>query len=185
MKFIWVLLVIIFVSACSTLSQLSVYTVSESEIEQALGSELNNLQTRASLAGIPLVLRLNDTSVNIGPNGRDVVRLGTDATAEVKAFGLSYPINVSLSLEGTPYYDTQEKAIFVRSLALLDSTIDAGGYRGNLAPLSGELMQVLNAYLATNPVYRLDASNQAVNLLSTIPMELTVEQGQLSLRPKG
>ncbi|MDP6880546.1 MAG: DUF1439 domain-containing protein, partial [Alteromonas macleodii] len=88
------------------------------------------------------------------------------------------------ALEGTPYYDSEEKAIFVRSLSLLDSTIDAGGFKGNLAPVSGEFMQLINGYLATNPVYRLDPANKAVSMLSTVPLQLTVEQGQLALRPK-
>ncbi|MBT1451298.1 DUF1439 domain-containing protein [Glaciecola sp. XM2] len=184
MKYLLLILALLFTNACSTLSQLSIYTVSESEIEQLLDNQLANLQTNASLAGIPLLLEVNEMTVEIGPDGRDVVQLGTDATAKIEAFGLSYPISVSLSLEGTPYYDSEQKAIYVRSLALLDSTVDAGGYRGNLAPLSGEFMQVLNAYLASNPVHTLDASNKAVSLLSTIPLELTVEQGQLALRPK-
>lgn len=184
MKCLTTLAAIVLLSGCATLSQLSVYTVSNSEIERVLDNQLSNLQEKASIAGIPLFLEVDDIGVSIGPDGKDVVRLSTDATASIKAFGFSYPAKVRLSLEGTPYYDSEEKAIFVRSLALLDSTIDAGGYKGNLAPLSGEVMQLLNGYLASNPVYRLDTTNKTVNLLSTIPIELTVEQGQLALRPK-
>jgi len=127
---------------------------------------------------------VEDMTATIGPDGRDVVQLGAIATARVSAFGLNYPAKVSLSLEGTPYYDSEEKAIFVRSLSLLDSTIDAGGFKGNLAPVSGEFMQLINGYLASNPVYRLDPTNKAVSMLSTVPLQLTVEQGQLALRPK-
>lgn len=184
MKFLSSLAVIFLMTGCATLSQLSVYTISNAEIEQVLDSQLVNLQEQASIAGIPLLLEVDDIDVAIGPDGRDVVRLGTDATASIKAFGFSYPAKISLSLEGTPYYDSEKKAIFVRSLSLLDSSIDAGGYKGNLAPLSGEVMQLLNGYLASNPVYKLDVTNKAVSLLSTIPIDLTVEQGQLALRPK-
>ncbi|MEL7443062.1 MAG: DUF1439 domain-containing protein [Pseudomonadota bacterium] len=42
----------------------------------------------------------------------------------------------------------------------------------------------MNGYLANNPVYRLDPANKAVSMLSTVPLQLTVEQGQLALRPK-
>ncbi|MEC8232071.1 MAG: DUF1439 domain-containing protein, partial [Pseudomonadota bacterium] len=72
----------------------------------------------------------------------------------------------------------------VRSLSLLDSTIDAGGYRGNIAPVSGEMMMLVNGYLASNPVYTLDTSNDVIGLLSSVPLSLDVEQGQLVLRPK-
>jgi len=168
------------IAGCATLSQLSVYTVSNAELEQVLDSQISTLQKKTSLAGIPLFLDV----ATIGPDGRDVVQLGAIATARVSAFGLNYPAKVSLSLEGTPYYDSEEKAIFVRSLSLLDSTIDAGGFKGNLAPVSGEFMQLINGYLSTNPVYRLDSTNKAVSLLSAVPLQLSVENGQLALRPK-
>ena len=171
-------------AGCATLSQLAVYTVSNAELEQVLDSQVSKLQKRTSLAGIPLYLDVQDMTATIGPDGRDVVQLGAIATARVSAFGLNYPAKVNLSLEGTPYYDSEEKAIFVRSLSLLDSTIDAGGFKGNLATVSGEFMQLINGYLANNPVYRLDPSNKAVSMLSTVPLQLTVEQGQLALRPK-
>ena len=171
-------------AGCATLSQLAVYTVSNAELEQVLDSQVSKLQKQTSLAGIPLYLDVEDMTATIGPDGRDVVQLGTIATARISAFGLNYPAKVSLALEGTPYYDSEEKAIFVRSLSLLDSTIDAGGFKGNLAPVSGEFMQLINGYLASNPVYRLDATNKAVNLLSTVPMQLTVEEGKLRLSAK-
>ncbi len=182
-----ILLSIAFVAilaGCATLSQLAVYTVSNAELEQVLDSQVSKLQKQTSLAGIPLYLDVEDMTATIGPDGRDVVQLGTIATARISAFGLNYPAKVSLALEGTPYYDSEEKAIFVRSLSLLDSTIDAGGFKGNLAPVSGEFMQLINGYLASNPVYRLDATNKAVNLLSTVPMQLTVEEGKLRLSAK-
>ena len=172
------------IAGCATLSQLSVYTVSNAELEQVLDSQISTLQKKTSLAGIPLFLDVEDMTATIGPDGRDVVQLGAIATARVSAFGLNYPAKVSLSLEGTPYYDSEEKAIFVRSLSLLDSTIDAGGFKGNLAPVSGEFMQLINGYLSTNPVYRLDSTNKAVSLLSAVPLQLSVENGQLALRPK-
>ena len=172
------------IAGCATLSQLSVYTVSNAELEQVLDSQISTLQKKTSLAGIPLFLDVEDITATIGPDGRDVVQLGAIATARVSAFGLNYPAKVSLSLEGTPYYDSEEKAIFVRSLSLLDSTIDAGGFKGNLAPVSGEFMQLINGYLSTNPVYRLDSTNKAVSLLSAVPLQLSVENGQLALRPK-
>ena len=172
------------IAGCATLSQLSVYTVSNAELEQVLDSQISTLQKKPSLAGIPLFLDVEDMTATIGPDGRDVVQLGAIATARVSAFGLNYPAKVSLSLEGTPYYDSEEKAIFVRSLSLLDSTIDAGGFKGNLAPVSGEFMQLINGYLSTNPVYRLDSTNKAVSLLSAVPLQLSIENGQLALRPK-
>ncbi len=183
MKILSVVFTLLLVSACSTLSHMSVFTVSEAELEHALDAQLINLQKRASVAGIPVLLNVDDINITIGPEGRDIVHLATKARATVSAFGLSYPLKLSIALAGTPYYDNQQKAIFVRSLSLIDSTIDAGGFRGNVAPLSGEFMQLINGYLASHPVYRLDANNKAVSLLSSMPLQLSVEEGQLALRP--
>ncbi|MEC7282286.1 MAG: DUF1439 domain-containing protein, partial [Pseudomonadota bacterium] len=175
-----ILLSIAFVAilaGCATLSQLAVYTVSNAELEQVLDSQVSKLQKQTSLAGIPLYLDVEDMTATIGPDGRDVVQLGTIATARISAFGLNYPAKVSLALEGTPYYDSEEKAIFVRSLSLLDSTIDAGGFKGNLAPVSGEFMQLINGYVASNPVYRLDPPTKAVSRRATGPLPRTGAAG--------
>lgn len=171
-------------AGCATLSQLSVYTISNAELEQMLDSQLDKLQTESKLGAIPLKLAIDDVSVNIGPEGRDVVQLGTLATASINILGLTYPAKLNLKLEGTPYYDSEKKAIFVHSLALLDSSVNAAGYTGNLAPVSKEVMTLLNGYLASNPVYKLDMNNNAVRLLSSVPVNLTIEQGQLALKPK-
>lgn len=174
----------IVLSGCATLSQLSSYTVSNAELEQVLDKQLGKLKTESSLGSIPLTLAIDDVTVDIGPDGRDVIQLGTLATASINILGFSYPAKLNLELEGTPYYDSDKKAIFVHSLALLDSSIDAAGYKGNLAPVSKELMVLLNGYLASNPVYTLDTSNNAVRLLSSVPLNLTIEQGKLALQPK-
>ncbi|MBM6550090.1 DUF1439 domain-containing protein [Marinomonas ostreistagni] len=171
-------------TGCATLSQLSTYTISNAELERLLDSRLGELQTQASLGNIPLTLSVDDIDANIGPDGRDVIQLGTLATANISVFGFNYPAKLNLSLEGTPYYDSEKKAIFVRSLSLLDSSVDAGGYKGNLAPLSNEVMTLINGYLASNPVYTLDQSNSTARLLSNVPLDLTIEQGRLALKPR-
>jgi len=43
---------------------------------------------------------------------------------------------------------------------------------------------LINGYLVSNPVYKLDTTNKTVNLLSSIPITLSVEQGKLALRPQ-
>ena len=184
MKYLIGVSLIMLMVGCSTLSQLSAYSVTQGELETLLDSKLVSLERRVSIMGIPLNLTVDDMSVLVGPEDRDVIQLGSVATTTVNVFGLKYDAKVNLRLEGTPFYDQDKKAIFLRSLTLLDSTVDAGGYRGNLTPLSREVMTVLNRYLETNPVYQLDTSNAAVNLLTKVPMKLYVEREKLVLRPQ-
>jgi hypothetical protein len=66
---------------------------------------------------------------------------------------------------------------------LLDSTIDAGGFKGNLAVLDDEAMKVINGFLAVNPVYKLNMNDPKVALLSKLPLDMKVEQGAIKLVP--
>ena len=90
---------------------------------------------------------------------------------------------MQLQVEGVPYYDGNEKAIYLRSVKLLDSSIEASGYRGSLQPVTNELLQLINGYLASNPVYKLDMANPTVKLLTAVPVNMAVQQGRISFMP--
>ncbi|WP_243695527.1 DUF1439 domain-containing protein [Rheinheimera sp. D18] len=178
-----VLFFVYLLASCSQLQQMSTYSVSETDLEQMLRQQLPKLTRQGNVAGIPLNLKVDSMHVQIGPNNSDVVRVNTEASAALSLFGLSYPANLQLQLEGVPYYDGTEKAIYLRSLKLLDSSIEASGYRGNLAPVSNELLQLVNGYLASNPVYKLDTTNPSVKLLTAVPLNMAVNNGRLSFMP--
>jgi len=122
-----------------------------------------NLTENVNLMGLPVQLNVNDVSVNIGPDNRDVISLGLDTGA---------------------YYDSEQKAVFLRNLNLLDSSVEAGSYKGNLKPLNNEVMNLLNAFLAVNPVYKLDMNNPKVALLSKVPLDMKVVEGAVQLVPR-
>ncbi|MCH8537024.1 MAG: DUF1439 domain-containing protein, partial [Alkalimonas sp.] len=69
-------------------------------------------------------------------------------------------------------------------LRLLDSSIDAAGYRGNLAPLSTEVLQLVNVWLQDQPVYRLDDSDPTQRLLMQMPLNMAVQQGRIRFSPR-
>ena len=176
---------VLLLAGCAQLGSLSTYNVSEADLEQMLSSQLPKLTRQANVAGIPLKMAVEKMQVDIGPDNSDLVRINTDASAVLSLFGLSYPANLQLQIEGAPYYDATEKAIFIRSVKLLDSSIEAAGYRGNLAPVSNELLQLVNGYLASNPVYRLDQTNPTIRLLTAVPVNMAVQDGKLTFSPSG
>lgn len=177
------LCVLMLVASCSQLGQMSVYSVSEAQLEQMVSTKVPELTRQANVAGIPLKMAVDKIGVRIGPENSDVVRLNTAASASLSLFGLTYPANMQLQLEAVPYYDAEQKAVYVRSVKLLNSTIEAAGYRGNLTPISNELFQMINQYLATNPVYRLDTTDPAVKLLAAVPLNMAVQQGRIVFTP--
>ena len=182
MKFISLLLLAL-LTGCSQLQQFTAYNVTEAELEQMLRQQVPELTRRATVAGIPVSITVEQMLVDIGPNNSDVVRLDTNASAALSLFGLSYPANMQLKIEAVPYYDGTAKAIYLRSVKLLSSSIEAAGYRGNLAPVTNEMLQMINGYLANNPVYKLDMTNPTVKLISAVPLNMAVQDGRLSFSP--
>lgn len=185
MRNIMGLFLLLFVASCSQLGQMSLYSVSERQLEQMLSQQIPKLTQQANVAGIPLKMAVEKMAVQIGPEQSNVIRINTAANATLSLFGLSYPASIQLQVEGAPFYDAEQKAIFVRSVKLLDSSIEASGYRGNLTPVTNELLQIVNQFLATNPIYRLDTQDPTVKLLTAMPVNMAVQQGRIVFSPAG
>lgn len=181
---ILVIIASLLLTACTSTQGLSFYSFSNSEVESALRQQLPKLSEKLSLMGMPVQFDVDDLNVRIGPENRDVVALDVDASAEIKVFIIKYPVRLTLQIEGSPFYDSQKKAVFIRNIKLLDSSIDAGGFTGNLALLDNEAMNIINAYLAVNPVYKLDESDPKIALLSKLPLDMQVVEGAIKLVPK-
>lgn len=176
---------LLLLTSCSQLGQMSLYAVSEKQLEQMLSQQIPKLTQQANVAGIPLKMAVDKMTVQIGPEQSNVIRINTAANATLSLFGLSYPASMQLQVEGAPFYDAEQKAIYVRSVRLLDSSIEASGYRGNLTPVTNELLQIVNQFLATNPVYRLDTQDPTVKLLTAVPVNMAVQQGRIVFSPAG
>ena len=172
------------ICACSTLSSIASYTVTEHDLEQGLLEHLDQLSQKTSVAGIPVMLSVSSLKVIVGPDNRSVVALQADAVASVSVFGLRYPAKVKLELEGEPYYNQQEKALYVRSLTLTRSEIDAAGFKGNLTSLADRYMGLFNSYLATQPVYEVDNAKGGLAWLSNVPLKLDIVPGKIIFAPR-
>ena len=183
MKFI-ILIGCLFLSACNTTQGVSVYSFTDTEIETVLKQQLPKLSDQIKLVGLPVQFDVNDISVDVGPNNRDVIVLGADSSAVINAFALKYPVRLKLQIEGSPFYDSEKKAVFLRNVKLLDSSVDAGGFKGNLAALDNEAMEVINAFLALNPVYTLNMDDPKMMLLSKLPLDMKVVEGAIKLVPR-
>jgi hypothetical protein len=178
----------LFLTACNTtqgLSQgMSAYSFSNADVESLLQQQLPKLSEKLSLMGLPVEFNVNDLSVNIGPENRDVVVLGADSIANINAFALKYPVRLKLQIESSPFYDSEKKAVFLRNVNLLNSSVDAGGYQGNLAALDEQAMEIINRFLAVNPVYKLNMSDPKIALLSKLPLDMQVVNGAIKLVPR-
>jgi len=170
-------------TACAGTQGMSFYSFSNSDLGSVLNQQLPKLTKKTSAMGLPVEFAVQDVNVNIGPNMRDVIVLGFDASANISAFSLSYPVGLALEIEGSPFYDNKKNAIFLRNVKLLDSQIDAAGFSGNLGVLNAEAMSIINAFLAVNPVYTLNMNDPKMALLGSLPLDLKVSEGAIRLIP--
>jgi hypothetical protein len=180
---IFLIIAALFLTACNSTQGLSVYSFTNTEIESVLKQQLPKLSEKVSLMGLPVQFDVNDLNVDIGPDNRDVVALSIDSSAEVKAFAFKYPVRLMLQIEGSPFYDSEKKAIFLRNISLLDSSIDAGGFKGNLGLLNKEAMSIVNSFLAVNPVYSLNMKDPKMALLGNLPLNIDIVNGAIRLIP--
>jgi hypothetical protein len=181
---IFIIIAVLVIAGCSNTPGLSVYSFTNSDVESVLNQQLPKLSKKIRLISLPVQFTVNNLSADIGPDNRDVVALSVDSTAEINVFTLRYPVSLKLQLEGAPFYDSEKKAVFMRNIKLLDSSIDAADFKGNLGLLDDKAMTIINAFLASTPVYKLNMNDPKIALLSKLPLDIKVVEGAITLIPR-
>lgn len=171
-----VLLVLALSGGCASLSP---YAISEGELERHLKDAVSNYDRNQLKSGSPLSLSLDDADITLGPDGRDVAVIDLKGQVALNALMAKLPVDIALKVEGAPVYDSKEKAIFIRRVKLLESSVDAGFFKGDLAPVTESVMRIVAQMLETVPVYRLDETNTAQRLFGMLPTDVRVAPGRL------
>lgn len=179
----WVLLSLIFLSACQYSNQLALYSLSQTELNQQLSHSLGLLQQNARLAGIPVQLKVNSLQAQIAQDGQPLIQLQLNTEAQAKMALLQVPLQLALTLSAEPYFDQQRQAIYLRQFRVIQSELTAGRWQGKLKPLNRELEQLLQQLLAQQPVYRLDPNKLSHRALLNIPLAINLTPGKLVLSP--
>tara|TARA_R110001592_G_scaffold94705_3_gene273813 strand:+ start:166 stop:789 length:624 start_codon:yes stop_codon:yes gene_type:complete len=171
-----VFLVLALSSGCASLSP---YSISEGELERHLQDAVRDYDRIQLKNGSPLSLSLDGADVTLGPDGRDVAVIDLKGQVALNAFLAKLPVDIALKIEGAPVYDSKEKAIYIRRIKLLESSVDAGFFKSDLAPITDNVMRVVAQMLETMPVYRLDETNAAQRMFGMMPMDVRVAPGRL------
>ncbi len=167
---------IVMASGCASLSP---YAISEGEIERHLQDVVAQYDRNQLKSGSPLSLSLSDADITLGPDGRDVAVIDLKGQVALNALMAKLPVDLALKVEGAPVYDSQEKAIYIRRLQLLESSIDSPFFKGDLAPVTDTVMRVVAQMLETMPVYRLDEADPTQRLFGLVPMDIRVAPGRI------
>lgn len=163
-------------SGCASLSP---YAISEGELEGHLKNAVRDYDRNQLQNGSPLSLSLNDADITLGPDGRDVAVIGLKGQVALNLLMAKLPVDIALKLEGAPVYDSAEKAVYLRRLQLLESSIGSPLFRGDLKPVTDTVMRVVAQMLESMPIYRLNDANLAERMFGLVPLDIRVAPGRL------
>ena len=170
------ILAVTLISGCATLSP---YSISEGELGRHLQDAVATFDRDQLQSGSPLSLSLSNADITLGPDGRDVAVIDLGGQVALNALMTRLPVDISLKVEGAPVYDAKEKAVYIRRLQLLDSSIDSPFFKGDLKPVTDTVMRAVAQMLETMPVYRLDETDFAQRMFGMVPMDVRVAPGRL------
>lgn len=164
------------VAGCASFSP---YSVSEATIENYLQDAVADFDRQQLKSGSPLGLSLSSADITLGPDGRDVAVIDLSGQVSLNALVMKLPVDIMLKVEGAPVYDSEEKAIYLRRLQLLDSRIESSFFKGDVKPVTDTVMRVVAQMLETMPVYRLDETNSAQRMFGMAPLDIRVAPGRI------
>lgn len=181
-KLLGMLLICVLVG-CSSTNQMALLKLSQNDLNQQLNAQLQQRLTPIKLAGVPLQFRSVQLQNQIAPEGRSVIRVDLSADIAAQIAVIQLPLQTSFAIEAEPYFDQQRQAVYLRQFKLLDAKVAGAGYSGKLKPLSAELQQWLQSWLARQPVYQLDPNKLEHQLLLKMPLKIQLKPGQMVLTP--
>ncbi|WP_077528921.1 DUF1439 domain-containing protein [Vreelandella utahensis] len=169
-----------FAGGCASFSP---YSVDESTIENHLSDRITDFSRDLGDRGLPVTLELTRADVTIGPEERDVAVVDFGGRAVLQAPRI--PIDLNFSIEGTPVYEAEEKAIYIRNLKVLSTNVEAAGSAFDLSSITGTLSDIAAQFLNERPVYRLDEDETGARLFGMMNLRIDVQPGRLTLVPAG
>ncbi|WP_375193037.1 DUF1439 domain-containing protein [Marinobacter sp.] len=172
-------LLLVTLALASGCASMSPYSISEGELERHLKDVVSEYDRKQLNSGSPLSLSLEGADITLGPDGRDVAVIDVRGQVALNALLTKLPVDIALKVEGAPVYDSAEKAIFIRRLQLLESSIDSPLFKGDLKPVTDTVMRVVAQMLETMPVYRLNEANFAERMFGMMPVDVRVAPGRL------
>ncbi|HFK3154161.1 lipoprotein [Citrobacter sedlakii] len=141
-------------------NQLTQYTVSEQEINQALEKH-NNFSKDIGLPGVADAhIVLNNLASQIGREEPNKVTLTGDANLDMNSLFGSQKATIKLKLKALPVLNKDKGAIFLQEMEVVDATVTPEKMQSVMQTLMPYLNQSLRNYFNQQPAYvlRKDAS---------------------------
>lgn len=134
-------------------NQLTQYTISEQEINQAL-EKRNNFSKDIGLPGIADAhIVLTNLASQIGREEPNKVTLTGDAGLDMNSLFGSQKATMKLKLKALPVFDKEKGAIYLQEMEVVDATVTPEKMQSVLQTLLPYLNQSLRSYFNQRPAY--------------------------------
>ncbi|MHC0022690.1 MULTISPECIES: lipoprotein [Enterobacter] len=138
-------------------NQLTQYTVSEQEINQALEKH-NNFSKDIGVPGLADAhIVLTNLSSQIGREEPNKVTLAGDADLDMSSLFGNQKANIKLKLKALPVFNKEKGAIFLQEMEVVDAKVSPDKMAPVLQTLMPYLNQSLRNYFNQQPAYVLSA----------------------------
>ena len=151
-------------------NQLTQYTVSEQEINQALAKH-NNFSKD---------IVLNNLASQIGREEPNKVTLTGDANLDMNSLFGSQKATMKLKLKALPVFNKEKGAIYLQEMEVVDATVTPEKMQSVLQTLMPYLNQSLRNYFNQQPAYILkEDSSQGEALAKKLAKGIEVKPGEI------
>jgi len=179
-KFFWGLSALLLVGLLTGCNQLTQYSISEQEVNQALQKH-NNFEKQIGVAGlVDAHIVLTDLSSKIGREEPNKVTLSGKATVDISSlFGPQHAVML-LTMKAQPVFDKDKGVIYLKDMQLTDVQAQPEKMQGALNTLTPYLNQSLKDYFNQKPAYVLSTDrSKAESLAKRFAKGLEVKPGEL------
>ncbi|URO00800.1 lipoprotein [Leclercia adecarboxylata] len=140
-------------------NQLTQYTVSEQEINQAL-QKRNNFAKDIGVPGVADAhIVLTNLASQIGREEPNKVMLSGDASLDMTSLFGSQKANIKLKLKALPVFNKDQGAIYLQQMEITDAVVSPDKMKPVLQTLMPYLNQSLQNYFNHQPAYVLKEDN--------------------------
>ena len=134
-------------------NQLTQYTVSEQEINQALEKH-NNFSKDIGVPGLADAhIVLTNLTSQIGREEPNKVTLAGDADLDMSSLFGNQKANIKLKLKALPVFNKEKGAIFLQEMEVVDAKVSPDKMAPVLQTLMPYLNQSLSSYFNQQPAY--------------------------------
>ncbi|MFS2224035.1 lipoprotein [Pantoea sp. B65] len=174
------LVALILVGLLAGCNQLTQYSISEQEVNQALQKH-NNYQKQIGVAGlVDAHIVLTDLNSQIGREEPNKVMITGTAKVDITSLFGPQKADMKLTMKAQPVFDQQQGAVFLKDMQIVDAQVQPEKMQSVLKTLTPYLDQSLKSYFNQKPAYVLSADrSKAESLAKKFAKGLEVKPGEL------